>query len=172
MSLTARERHTLHTIEAGLACSDPALASLAARFTRLASGEAMPARERIPPCWPRALRRPRRHRRGLRRDGIFHRAGGACRRLGGRPAMLLLCLIAATAEGIAVMLAVGLNRPEGPPASPPPCNAVLTRLSPAARSCIDVNATDGALGVQPAMGSRLWDAAIPVTSSSETALLQ
>lgn len=49
MSLSADEQHTLDLIKLGLTDSDPRLASLLHTFNRLASGEAMPIRERI---WP------------------------------------------------------------------------------------------------------------------------
>jgi hypothetical protein len=47
MSLSAREKYTLHSIEYRLSGSDPELASLMALFTRLTAGEDMPARETI-----------------------------------------------------------------------------------------------------------------------------
>jgi hypothetical protein len=48
MSLSARDRQALGSIQDQLTGSDPQLASLMATFTRLASGEEMPAREDIP----------------------------------------------------------------------------------------------------------------------------
>jgi hypothetical protein len=47
MSLGAREKYTLHSIEYRLSGSDPELASLLDMFTRLTAGEDMPAREKI-----------------------------------------------------------------------------------------------------------------------------
>jgi hypothetical protein len=47
MSLSARDRQALDSIEDQLAGSDPRMASLMATFTRLTSGEEMPAREDI-----------------------------------------------------------------------------------------------------------------------------
>ena len=47
MSLNASEQQALDSIEATLTSSDPKLASLLAIFTRLASGEEMPVRERV-----------------------------------------------------------------------------------------------------------------------------
>jgi len=49
MSLTAWEQQALDSIRDGLTGSDPQLAALLTTFTRLASGEEMPAREEIPP---------------------------------------------------------------------------------------------------------------------------
>ena len=47
MSLSAREQQVLDSIKDQLADSDPKLARLLATFTRLASGEEMPLREKI-----------------------------------------------------------------------------------------------------------------------------
>jgi Protein of unknown function (DUF3040) len=66
MSLSAWEQQTLDSIKDGLVGSDPQLAALLTTFTRLASGEEMPAREEIPAGSRRAIPRPRRkprHRR-------------------------------------------------------------------------------------------------------------
>lgn len=90
MSLSAREQQALYFIEDGLAGSDPGLASLLATFSRLTSGEEMPAREKILPArWrdPRAALRLRRH-------------------LGLQHAMLLLWLLIAFAM-IAVAVVIG-----------------------------------------------------------------
>ena len=57
MSLRARERQVLDSIEEGLTRSDPRLAGLLATFTRLVSGEKMPVRENIAASSWRALRR-------------------------------------------------------------------------------------------------------------------
>ena len=48
MSLSAREQQALDSIGDELAGADPKLASLLATFARLASGEEMPVREKIP----------------------------------------------------------------------------------------------------------------------------
>ena len=47
MSMSAWERKALDSIKDGLASSDPTLIGRLAMFTRLASGEEMPAREKI-----------------------------------------------------------------------------------------------------------------------------
>ena len=47
MSLSAWEQNALDSIKDGLAGSDPALVARLTIFTRLASGEEMPAREKI-----------------------------------------------------------------------------------------------------------------------------
>ena len=107
MSLSAWEQQALDSIKDTLATSDPRLAGLLTAFSRLASGEEMPAREAI-----RAARRPRRQRRGHRADQWEHRAGQVTRHvrgvresLGSRRRALLLWL-AITAVLIAVALAL------------------------------------------------------------------
>lgn len=47
MSLSMRERHALDGIGVRIAGSDPQLARLLATFSRLTSGETMPAREEV-----------------------------------------------------------------------------------------------------------------------------
>ena len=47
MSMSAWEQQALDSIKDGLASSDPTLAARLTMFTRLASGEEMPAREKI-----------------------------------------------------------------------------------------------------------------------------
>ena len=67
MSLNAWEQQALDSIKNGLAGSDPELAALLSAFTRLASGEEMPDREKVPVRSRRALRRSLR---GRRRSGV------------------------------------------------------------------------------------------------------
>lgn len=65
MSLSAWERQALDSIKDELAGSAPELAALLTAFTRLASGKAMPARERIRSGLRRTTWRrwwPQRHR--------------------------------------------------------------------------------------------------------------
>ena len=62
MGMSEREMQALGSIEDGLAGSDPALTSMLGIFSRLTSGEEMPAREKIRVRRPHhgtALRRPR-----------------------------------------------------------------------------------------------------------------
>ena len=68
MSLSAREQQALDSITGRLADSDPELAALLTGFTRLASGEEMPQRERIRAGPRRAIRCSRRQRRHPRGD--------------------------------------------------------------------------------------------------------
>jgi hypothetical protein len=104
MSLGARERHALDSIEHGLAYSDPRLAALLATFARLTSGEDMPARERIETAgwparlWPRPGQGPVPRRRPAHRVG--HRRGWQ--------AMTLVWLVL-TVTLATVALAVGHN---------------------------------------------------------------
>jgi hypothetical protein len=60
MSLSAWEQDALDSIKNGLAGSDPALAAQLAIFTRLASGEEMPVREKLQAVKRRVARRRRR----------------------------------------------------------------------------------------------------------------
>ena len=62
MSLSAREQRALESIADELAESDPALGSLLGMFSRLASGEEMPARNEIHPIQPSATGRLCRNR--------------------------------------------------------------------------------------------------------------
>ena len=59
MSLSAWEQQALDSIKDGLASSDPTLVARLTIFTRLASGEEMPAREKIHAGSRRAVRRSR-----------------------------------------------------------------------------------------------------------------
>lgn len=74
MSLSTWERQALDSIKDELASCDPALAARLTIFTRLASGEEMPAREKIHVGPRRAVRRsrpgPRHTRRGYQRPGL------------------------------------------------------------------------------------------------------
>jgi hypothetical protein len=76
MSLNARERQALDSIERSLAGSDPELASLLAMFAQLASGEEMPVREKIRVFGRRPayrLYRRGRHSRPGKVRGVFRR---------------------------------------------------------------------------------------------------
>ena len=105
MSLSAWEQQALDSIKDGLAGSDPELAELLSAFTRLASGEDMPDREKIRAGPPRALRRLRR----ARWRSSIHRM---CQRLGIQRAALLLWLLT-TAAFIAVALALNAGGDHG-----------------------------------------------------------
>jgi hypothetical protein len=110
MSLSAWEQQVLDSIKDGLAAADPKLASLLSAFSRLASGEEMPAREAI-----RAARRPRRKRRRRRAGKWRHRADQVSRHvrrvresLGSRrPALLLWLAITAILITVALVLNSG-----------------------------------------------------------------
>jgi hypothetical protein len=60
MSLSAWEQDALDSIKNGLADTDPALVARLALFTRLASGEDMPVREKIQAVKQQVARRRRR----------------------------------------------------------------------------------------------------------------
>jgi hypothetical protein len=132
MSLSAWEQQALDSIKDTLATSDPGLAGLLTAFSRLASGEEMPAREAI-----RAARRPRRQRR--------HRAGQVSRHvrrareiLGSRrPALLLWLAITA----VLITVALVLNSGNAPAACPYSWAMDCTNSAPAHGSPAGAGAT-------------------------------
>jgi Protein of unknown function (DUF3040) len=109
MSLSAREHRTLDSIENELAGSDPNLAALLATFTRLTSGEEMPAREEIRSGeGPNGIRRLVRDRQHPPRYRGPRRAHRPCHRLGWQLAGLLLSLLVAV--GLSAVVVVGRGR--------------------------------------------------------------
>jgi hypothetical protein len=108
MSLSAREEQILGSIQDELTRSDPKLTSLIATFTRLASAEAMPVREKIHAV---RLRASLRYRRPPRRDVVRRRGRRLCQRLGlPQYAVLWLAVVAAVAL---VAIALVVNRGAG-----------------------------------------------------------
>ena len=95
MSLSTSEQRALDSIKDGLASSDPQLIALLTTFTRLVSGEEMPAREEIQAGSRRAIQRPCRARRYPRQQTMCPPARPACKRLGLQRAVLLLWLLTA-----------------------------------------------------------------------------
>ena len=102
MSLTEPHRQALGAIADGLAGSDPRLASMLTIFSRLAAGEEMPAREKIP------VRRTRRHPRPGR---ALPQARRLYPRLGRQQAMLLLWAVISAAL-LAVALVLSTSGPK------------------------------------------------------------
>lgn len=90
MSFSAWEQDALDSIKNGLAESDPALAARLAIFTRLASGEAMPARDTLQAASERLARHPAR-------QAPARRTGWMYQRLGLGRTLLLVWLITTTA---------------------------------------------------------------------------
>jgi len=111
MSLSPREQHTLESIKEALAGSE--LAALLATFTRLVSGEEMPAREpvRAREQHPRRARQPRRPGRARKRrpgrEKMRRHAHGVYLRLGFHRVALLLWLVITAAL---ITTAVAFNR--------------------------------------------------------------
>ena len=104
MSLSGREQQALDSIKDRLAGSDPGLAALLATFTRLASGEEMPVREKI----PGATRHSRRKRRHPRRRNMSRPVRQVYQHLGFQAvAMLLWFLITVTLIAAALLLGRG-----------------------------------------------------------------
>jgi hypothetical protein len=93
MSLSSWEQQALDAIRDGLASSDPPLVARLTIFTRLASDEEMPAREKIPAGSRRAIQRSRFEVRRVDQ------------RLGLQGAMLLLLWLVTSVALITVALA-------------------------------------------------------------------
>ena len=90
MSLNQPQTQALGSIAAGLAGSDPRLASMLTIFSRLAAGEQMPARPAARPRRRPAVLRRRRARRHPRRGTAFPQLRRRYARLGWPQAMLVL----------------------------------------------------------------------------------
>jgi hypothetical protein len=103
MSLSTWEQQALDSINDDLASCEPVLAARLTIFTRLASGEEMPAREQVHVGSRRAVRRSRPEPRHTRR---------AYQRLGLQQAVLLLWLVSTIAV-IAIALACNRGGSEG-----------------------------------------------------------
>ena len=103
MSLSTWEQQALDSIKDDLASCDPALVARLTIFTRLASGEEMPAREKIHVGSRRAVRRSRPEPRHTRRP---------YQRLGLQQAVMLLWLVT-TAALIAIPLAYNHGGSQG-----------------------------------------------------------
>jgi hypothetical protein len=93
MSLNASEQQTLDSIKDSLASSDPTLVARLTMFARLASGEEMPAREKIHAGSRRTDRRSGAQPGHPRRGEGLRPAGRVDRHLGLRGAALLLWLV-------------------------------------------------------------------------------
>ena len=103
MSLSAWEQQALDSIKDGLASADPALVARLTIFTRLASGEEMPAREKVHVGSWRAVRRSRPEPRYTRQ---------AYQRLGLQQTVMLLWLVTTIAL-IAIALACNHGGSQG-----------------------------------------------------------
>jgi hypothetical protein len=102
-SLSMWEQQALDSIKDDLAGGDPTLAARLTIFTRLASGEEMPAREKIQAGSRRAVRRSRPEPRHTRRP---------YQRLGLQQAVMLLWLVTTVAL-IAIALACNHGGSQG-----------------------------------------------------------
>jgi hypothetical protein len=110
MTKSDRERQALGSIADGLADSDPTLASMLDIFSRLASGEEMPGREKIRPLRQRAAHR-RSARWHLRQGVVLPQAHRLYLRLGWQQAMLLLwAVVSAGLIAAALALNAGGHR--------------------------------------------------------------
>jgi Recombinase zinc beta ribbon domain len=110
MSLSARDRQALGSIQDQITGSDPQLASLMTMFTRLASGEEMPALEDIRAGGPRPRARAAAGRTTARTPCALSRR--TRRRLSRQPALYLLWLTVAITL-ITVTLAINCGSGSG-----------------------------------------------------------
>ena len=114
MSLSAREQQALDSIEDEMAGSDPKLASLLATFAWHASGQEMPAREKIP-------------NPALRRGNVRRPARRLFPRLSLQQIMLLLLL---TVTIVLIATALVLNRDSRNGPCPESWGVVCTQQEP------------------------------------------
>jgi len=102
MGLSAWEQQALDSIKSRIAGSDPELAALLSGFSRLASSEEMPDREKV-----------RVGSRRLRRTGQRSSLRRACQRLGFPRAALLALWMLTTAALIAVVVVLAVGSDHG-----------------------------------------------------------
>ena len=127
MSLSAWEQQALDSIKDGLAGTDPKLAALLATFDRLASGEGMPAREKVQAGRRRGAHRPRRKRQYPRCGTVRRHVRRTCARPGFQQIALLLCLLATV--GLTTV-ALALSRTDSRDTCTTPWPAVCAAPSP------------------------------------------
>lgn len=111
MSLSAREQQVLDSIKDQLADSDPKLARLLATFTRLASGEEMPLREKIR-SGSRRVSRSRRER-GSGTMSLRPHSGGQRLGLSRGTLLMLWLLVSVVLIAVAVILSQGNSKSPG-----------------------------------------------------------
>ena len=107
MSLSAWEQQALNSIKDGLVDSDPELVALLTTFTELASGQEMPAREKIRASSRRVIQRWWRTGRRRGRARARQCARRVRQRLGLRHALLLWLVVTAVLIGVAVAFSRG-----------------------------------------------------------------
>ena len=107
MSLSAWEQQILDSMKDRLADSDPQLVALLTTYAQLASGEEMPAREKIRASSGWAIRRSQRNTRRSGRDKVRRYARRVYQRLGLR--RVLLPGLSVTVALIAVVLALATS---------------------------------------------------------------
>ena len=108
MSLSAWEEKALDSIKDEFTDSDPKLVKLLTAFTQLASGEAMPVRDRIRAGSRRAISHPLRKRRRCCQTGACRNSSRIFRFLGLQHALVLVwLLITVTLIAVSVVLSGG-----------------------------------------------------------------
>jgi hypothetical protein len=138
MSLSAREQRALDSIKEELAGSDPGLVSLLATFTRLASDEAMPLREKVQAGSWQATHRSRRRSRRARHNAAYRDPRSARLSMGfQRVALLLWLLIAVTF----ITIALAIDHGDSETTCTTPWSAVCTRSAPPHNTGFTAHAT-------------------------------
>lgn len=107
MSLSAWEEQALDSIKDEFTDSDPKLVRLLTAFTQLASGEAMPVRNKIRAGTRRVIPYSLRKRRRCCRTGACRNSSRRCRRLGVLYALLLWLLITVVSIALALVFSRG-----------------------------------------------------------------
>ena len=162
MSLSARDRQALGSIQDQITGSDPQLASLMTMFTRLASGEEMPALEDIRAGGPRPRARAAAGRTAARTPCALSRR--TRRRLSRQPALYLLWLTVAITL-ITVTLAINCGGTGsctqswaalGACAGQVPADSPRPRLPSAGRTPGIPLTTRPAAGLAPALHGRAY----------------
>jgi hypothetical protein len=111
MSLSAWEEKALDSIKGEFTDSDPKLVRLLTAFTQLASGEAMPVRDKIRAGSQRAISYPLRKRRRCCQTGACRNSSRMFRYLGLQHALVLVwLLITVTLIAVSVVLGGGSSR--------------------------------------------------------------
>jgi hypothetical protein len=111
MSLSAWEQQTLDSIKDELTDSDPSLVTLLTTFTRLASGEAMPVRDKLRAGTRRLNPSSFRRQRRCCQTGACRNSGRGRRRLGLQHALMLAWfVITAGLIGVTLILNHGAGK--------------------------------------------------------------
>jgi Protein of unknown function (DUF3040) len=138
MSLSAREQRALDSIKEELAGSDPRLVSLLVTFTRLASDEAMPLREKVRPSSWRATHCSRPGWRRFRQNAADRHPQRPYLSMGFQRVALLLWLLMAVTF---ITIALTIDHGDSGVTCTTPWSAVCTRPAPPHNTGFTAHAT-------------------------------